>query len=66
MGHVLAELWTSDTHRPLRSRVPRIHCEGDLDDVRIEPFFPIPADVREHSRRGDSVCARISTEGASV
>ena len=25
---------------------PRVHCEGDLGDVRVEPFFPLPPAVR--------------------
>jgi gamma-glutamyltranspeptidase / glutathione hydrolase len=46
MGHVLAELIDFD-HAPAAAVAsPRIHCEGDLTDVRIEPFFPIAADVR--------------------
>jgi gamma-glutamyltranspeptidase/glutathione hydrolase len=47
MGHVLAEL-VDFGHSPAAAVAsPRIHCEGDLADVRIEPFFPIPADVRD-------------------
>jgi gamma-glutamyltranspeptidase / glutathione hydrolase len=46
MGHVLAEL-VDFGHSPAAAVAsPRIHCEGDLTDVRIEPFFPIPSDVR--------------------
>jgi gamma-glutamyltranspeptidase/glutathione hydrolase len=46
MAHVLAEL-VDFGHSPAAAVAsPRIHCEGDLADVRIEPFFPIPADVR--------------------
>ena len=47
MAHVLAEL-VDFGHSPAAAVAsPRIHCEGDLTDVRIEPFFPIPADVRD-------------------
>jgi gamma-glutamyltranspeptidase / glutathione hydrolase len=47
MGHVLAEL--VDFGRSPASAVasPRLHCEGDLADVRVEPDFPLPADVRD-------------------
>jgi gamma-glutamyltranspeptidase/glutathione hydrolase len=46
MAHVLAEL-VDFGHSPAAAVTsPRVHCEGDLSDVRIEPFFPIPDDVR--------------------
>ena len=46
MGHVLAELVDFGRSPAAAVASPRVHCEGDLTDVRIEPFFPIPAAVR--------------------
>ncbi len=46
MGHVLAELVDFGRSPAAAVTSPRVHCEGDLADVRVEPFFPLPPDVR--------------------
>jgi gamma-glutamyltranspeptidase / glutathione hydrolase len=46
MGHVLAELVDFGRSPAAAVASPRVHCEGDLADVRVEPFFPLPPDVR--------------------
>ncbi len=52
MGHVLVELIDFGRSPAAAVASPRVHCEGDLADVRVEPFFPLPPDVR------DAVAAR--------
>lgn len=47
MGHVLAELIDFGRSPAAAVTSPRVHCEGDLADVRVEPFFPLPPDVRD-------------------
>jgi gamma-glutamyltranspeptidase/glutathione hydrolase len=46
MGHVLVELVDFDRSPAAAVASPRVHCEGDLGDVRIEPCFPPPDEVR--------------------
>ncbi|HEV8674279.1 MAG TPA: gamma-glutamyltransferase [Methylomirabilota bacterium] len=47
MGHVLVELIDFGRSPAAAVTSPRVHCEGDLADVRVEPFFPLPPDVRD-------------------
>jgi gamma-glutamyltranspeptidase/glutathione hydrolase len=47
MGHVLAELVDFGRSPAAAVTSPRVHCEGDLADVRVEPFFPLPRAVRD-------------------
>jgi gamma-glutamyltranspeptidase/glutathione hydrolase len=48
MGHVLAELVDFGRSATAAVASARVHCEGDLADVRVEPFFPPPDAVRRH------------------
>jgi gamma-glutamyltranspeptidase/glutathione hydrolase len=47
MGHVLAELIDFGRSPAAAVSSPRVHCEGDLADVRVEPFFPLSPGVRD-------------------
>ena len=47
MAHVLVELVDFGRSPAAAVASPRLHCEGDLADVRVEPEFPLPADVRD-------------------
>lgn len=47
MAHVLVELIDFGRAPSAAVTSPRVHCEGDLGDVRVEPFFPLPPDVRD-------------------
>jgi gamma-glutamyltranspeptidase/glutathione hydrolase len=47
MGHVLVELLDFGRSPAAAVASPRVHCEGDLADVRLDTFFPLPADVRD-------------------
>jgi gamma-glutamyltranspeptidase/glutathione hydrolase len=48
MGHVMAELVDFARSPAAAVTSPRVHCEGDLADIRLEPFFPVPEEVRRH------------------
>jgi gamma-glutamyltranspeptidase/glutathione hydrolase len=47
MAHVLVELIDFGRSPSAAVSSPRVHCEGDLADVRVEPLFPLPPDVRD-------------------
>jgi hypothetical protein len=56
----------ADTHRPLRSRVPEFTARATSPTCGSSRSSRSRLTCATRLRRGDSACARISTEGASV
>jgi gamma-glutamyltranspeptidase/glutathione hydrolase len=50
MAHVLSELVDFGRSPAAAVASPRVHCEGDLGDVRVEPAFPLPPAVADALR----------------